>query len=103
MPPEPTMREMSHRRSLYQYVKTFNTWAMAKATKAATKGLQPATCHYSISAFASFKKLGPLASSPLSRFHVKKLFPSTLPLPPLPSLSHNPSSPLSLVLPKKLL
>jgi hypothetical protein len=40
MPPDPTMREISHRRSLYQNVNTFSTCAITNATKAAMKGLQ---------------------------------------------------------------
>ena len=39
MPPEPTTRVKSHRRSVYQCVKTFMICAMANATNAATKGL----------------------------------------------------------------
>lgn len=41
MPPDPTTRVKSHLRSLYQKVKTLSSWAMANATKAAMKGLQP--------------------------------------------------------------
>lgn len=63
MPPEPAMRVKSHRRSLYQKVKTFRNCARKKARKAAMSGLR---CDHIVSHQTS--QMGAVLHTPACRF-----------------------------------